>query len=49
MMRSDSPYIGHEVRETYDKIVIFGSYGYRFDAPESKIKQVGRNVIEYGY
>ncbi len=33
------------MRETDDKIVIFGEYNYRFDVPKSKIKQVGRNVI----
>ena len=44
-MALDSPYIGHVVRETDDKIVIFGSFGYRFDVPKSKIKEVGRNVI----
>jgi sporulation protein YlmC with PRC-barrel domain len=38
-------HIGHVVRETDDKIVIFGEYNYRFDVPKSKIKQVGRNVI----
>ena len=38
-------HIGHIVRETDDKIVIFGEYDYRFDVPRSKIKEVGRNVI----
>src|ERR687889_48603 len=33
------------IKETEDKIVIFGEYNYRFDVPKSKIKQVGRNVI----
>jgi hypothetical protein len=37
--------IGHIMRETDDKIVIFGSYDYRFDVPKLKIKEVGRNVI----
>jgi hypothetical protein len=37
--------IGHIMRETDDRIVIFGSYNYRFDVPKSKIKEVGRNVI----
>ena len=37
--------IGHIMRETDDRIVIFGSYDYRFDVPKSKIKQVGRNII----
>jgi hypothetical protein len=45
VMALNSPYIGHVVRETDDKIVIFGSFGYRFDVPKSKIKEVGRNVI----
>jgi hypothetical protein len=37
--------IGHIMRETNDRIVIFGSYDHRFDVPKSKIKEVGRNVI----
>ena len=45
VMALDVPDIGHVVRETDDKIVIFGEYNYRFDVPKSKIKQVGRNVI----
>jgi hypothetical protein len=45
VMTLDSPYIGHVVRETEDKIVVFGSFGYRFDVSKSKIKEVGRNVI----
>ena len=31
----DSPYIGHVVRETYDKIVIFGEGNDRYDIPKS--------------
>ena len=38
-------HVGHVVKETYEKIVIFGSFGYRFDVPKSKIKEIGRNVI----
>jgi hypothetical protein len=38
-------HVGHVMKETDDKIVIFGSYGYRFDVPKSKIKEVARNVI----
>ncbi len=38
-------HIGHVMKETDDKVVIFGSYGYRFDVPKSMIKEVGRNVI----
>jgi hypothetical protein len=45
VMALDVPDIGHVVRETDDKIVIFGEYNYRFDVPKSKIKQEGRNVI----
>jgi len=33
------------MKETEDKIVVFGSFGYRFDVSKSKIKEVGRNVI----
>jgi hypothetical protein len=38
-------HIGHVMKETEDKIVVFGSFGYRFDVPKPKIKEVGRNVI----
>ena len=38
-------HVGHIMKETADKIVIFGSFGYRFDVSKSKIKEVGRNVI----
>jgi hypothetical protein len=33
------------VKELDDKIIIFGDNNNRFDAPKSKIKEVGRNVI----
>ena len=45
VMALDVPDIGHVVRETDDKIVIFSEYNYRFDVPKSKIKDVGRNDI----
>ena len=38
-------HVGHVMKETDDKIVIFGDYNYRFDVPKSEIKEVGRNVI----
>jgi hypothetical protein len=38
-------HVGHVMKETDDKIVVFGSFGHRFDVPKSKIKEVGRNVI----
>ena len=40
-----SPHVEYVVRETDDKIIIFGDYSYRFDVPKSGIKQVDRNVI----
>ena len=45
VMALDSPHVGYVVRETDDKIIIFGDYNYRFDVPKSGIKEVGRNVI----
>jgi len=33
------------MKETDDKIIIFGERNYRFDVPKSKIIAVGRNVI----
>src|ERR671927_1781327 len=38
-------HVGHIMKETDDKMVIFGDYNYRFDVPKSEIKEVGRNVI----
>ncbi len=41
----DNPNIGFVVRETPDKIVIFGEKNGRYDVPISKIQQVGANVL----
>lgn len=41
----DSPYVGDVVRETDDKIVVFGHCDYRFDIPKSEIVAAGRNII----
>ncbi|MGB7663778.1 MAG: hypothetical protein WBL67_13670 [Nitrososphaeraceae archaeon] len=38
VMALDSPHVGYVVRETDDKIIIFGDYNYRFDVPKSGIK-----------
>ncbi len=38
-------HVGHVMKETEDKIVVFGHYDYRYDIPKSKIIAVGRNVI----
>ena len=38
-------HVGHVMKETEDKIVVFGEHDYRFDVPKSKITFVGRNVI----
>ena len=41
----DEPNLGYVVRETPDKIVVFGVNNKRFDIPKSEIYQVGMNVI----
>jgi hypothetical protein len=41
----DDPNIGFVVRETPDKIVIFGEKNERYDVPISEIQQVGANVL----
>ncbi len=41
----DSPDIGHVVRESHDKIVVFGRGDERYDIPISEIQQVGANVL----
>lgn len=38
-------HVGHVLKETDDKIVIFGENNKRFDVPKSLIYQVGMNVI----
>ncbi|HEX5904662.1 MAG TPA: hypothetical protein VFY50_01300 [Candidatus Nitrosocosmicus sp.] len=38
-------HVGHVLKETPDKIVIFGENNKRFDVPKSQIYQVGMNVI----
>jgi len=41
----DEVHIGHVMKETDDKIVVYGHYDWRFDVPKSNIIAVGRNVI----
>ena len=41
----DEPSLGHVVRETPDKIVVFGGKNKRYDIPISEIQQVGANVL----
>jgi len=38
-------HVGHVMKETDDKIVIFGEHDNRFDVPKKYITFVGRNVI----
>jgi len=44
-MALNSPYIGHVVRETDDKIVAFGKKNDRYDIPKSEIQTTLRNVL----
>lgn len=45
-VRTDNEdHVGNVVKETDDKIVVFGHYDYRFDIPKSEIVASGRNVI----
>jgi hypothetical protein len=41
----DEEHIGHVMKETDNKMVVFGHYDFRFDIPKSKIIAVGRNLI----
>jgi hypothetical protein len=41
----DDPDIGHVVRETPDKIVVFGGGDERYDIPISDVQQVSANVL----
>ncbi len=38
-------HVGHIMKESSDKIMVFGSHNHRFEIPKSKIHQVGANVI----
>ena len=38
-------HVGHIMKETSDKIVIFGEGNNRFNIPKSEVYQVGMNVI----
>jgi sporulation protein YlmC with PRC-barrel domain len=38
-------HVGHVMKETDDKIVVFGYGDERFDIPKSEILAVGRNII----
>lgn len=41
----DAPDIGHVVRETPDRIVVFGGGDERYDIPISEVQQIGANVL----
>ena len=41
----DEPNVGYVVRETPDKIIVFGEKNERYDIPIKEIEQVGANVL----
>jgi hypothetical protein len=41
----DAPHVGHVVRETSDKIVVFGEGDDRYDIPKSAIRFAAGNVL----
>ncbi|MFL6497358.1 MAG: hypothetical protein ACJ70U_01485 [Nitrososphaera sp.] len=41
----DSPHVGHVVRETSDKIVVFGEGDDRYDIPKDKIRFAAAVVL----
>ena len=43
-MALDAPHIGFVIRETPDKIVVFGEKNERYDIPISEIQHVSKNV-----
>jgi sporulation protein YlmC with PRC-barrel domain len=45
VMTTDTPHIGYVVRETDEKIVVFGEKDARFDIPKSAVKFVSKNVL----
>jgi hypothetical protein len=44
-MTIDAPHIGFVVRETDDKIVVFGEKDLRYDIPKSAVRFTSRNVL----
>jgi hypothetical protein len=38
-------FVGFIMKETTDKIVVFGNYVQRYDIPKSKTYEVGDNII----
>lgn len=47
----DEEHLGHVMKETDDRLVVWGHYDWRFDIPKEKVIAVGRNVIiglDYG-
>ncbi|HMK57745.1 MAG TPA: hypothetical protein VK462_01690, partial [Nitrososphaeraceae archaeon] len=45
VMALDAPHVGFVVRETPDKIVVFGEKNERYDIPISEIQHVSKNVL----
>ena len=45
VMALDVPHIGYVVRETEDKIIVFGQGNDRYDIPKSVIQMTSRNVL----
>jgi len=45
VMTKDTPHVGYVVRETDDKIVVFGEKDTRYDIPKSNVSFVSRNVL----
>src|SRR5579884_4051336 len=41
----DSPHVGHVVRETKDKIIVFGEGDDRYDIPKSEVRFAAANVL----
>jgi hypothetical protein len=41
----DEPNVGYVVRETPDKIIVFGEKNERYDIPIKEIQQVGANNL----
>ena len=45
VMALNLPHLGYVVRETVDKIIVFGEKNNRYDIPKSRMIAIGRNVI----
>lgn len=48
ILAKNEDHVGHVMKETDEKIVVFGDHNFRYDIPKSKIIAVGEKS-DFGY